>query len=361
MEKTWAIIGGGNGGQAIAGHLASMGEQVRLFDVVQATVDALNEKGSITLHHAVEGEGKLQFATTDMAKAMEGADVLMIVLPAIYHKSIARKMIPHLRDGQVVLLHPEASCGALEFRKEMKDMGCTADVVVGAACTLLYSTRIQSNGDVYIFGIKSEVPMAALPATDNAKLVAAIHPQLPWFKLVSNVVEVSLDNLNAMMHPAPMLLNTSRIEADPFVPFAYYHEGITPSVGKYICAMDEERIAIAKEFGYTQRTICDEYIAMYRCAEPGTPLYQICKQNPGYEGIMTSNTLATRYLLEDIPYSLEPIRALAKAVGVATPCIDAIITLGRVILSDKMNEGRTAEAIGIAGMTREEILKYING
>ena len=137
MEKTWAIIGGGNGGQAIAGHLASMGEQVRLFDVVQATVDALNEKGSITLHHAVEGEGKLQFATTDMAKAMDGADVLMVVLPAIYHKSIARKMIPHLRDGQVVLLHPEASCGALEFRKEMKDMGCTADVVVGAACTLL--------------------------------------------------------------------------------------------------------------------------------------------------------------------------------------------------------------------------------
>ena len=45
MKKTWAIIGGGNGGQAIAGHLASMGEAVRLFDVVQATVDALNEKG----------------------------------------------------------------------------------------------------------------------------------------------------------------------------------------------------------------------------------------------------------------------------------------------------------------------------
>ena len=361
MKKTWAIIGGGNGGQAIAGHLGSMGERVRLFDVVQATVDALNEKGGIRLHHAVEGYGPLEFATTDMGKAMEGADVLMVVLPAIYHKSIAQKMIPHLKDGQVVLLHPEASCGALEFRKQMQDMGCRADVVVGAACTLLYSTRIQSHGDVYVFGLKSEVPMAALPATDNAKLEAAIHPQLPWFKLVSNVVEVSLDNLNAMMHPAPMLLNTSRIEADPFIPFQYYHEGITPSVGKYICAMDAERIAIAAAMGYTQRNICDEYIAMYRCAEPGTPLYQICKNNPGYEGIMTSNTLATRYLLEDIPYSLEPIRALARIVGVETPCIDAIITLGRTILDDKMDEGRTAQALGIAGMTKEQLLHYING
>ena len=67
--------------------------------------------------------------------------------------------------------------------------------------------------------------MAALPACDNDKLAAAIRPELPWFKLVSSVLETSIDNLNAMMHPAPMLLNTSRIEADPFVPFQYYLDG----------------------------------------------------------------------------------------------------------------------------------------
>ena len=44
MKKVWAIIGGGNGGQAMAGHLASMGEKVSLYDVVPATVDALNAK-----------------------------------------------------------------------------------------------------------------------------------------------------------------------------------------------------------------------------------------------------------------------------------------------------------------------------
>ena len=63
MSKTWAIIGGGNGGQAMAGHIASMGEKVRLFDVVPATVDALNAKGGIHIHHAVEAYGKLEFAT----------------------------------------------------------------------------------------------------------------------------------------------------------------------------------------------------------------------------------------------------------------------------------------------------------
>lgn len=361
MSKTWAIIGGGNGGQSMAGHLASMGEKVRLYDVVQATVDALNEKGGIALHHAVEGFGKLEFATTDIAKAMDGADVIMMVLPSIYHESMAKKMIPHLKDGMVVFLHPEASCGAIAFRKIMKDMGCKADVVVGAACTLLYSTRIQENGDVYIFGIKDEVPVAALPATDNARLEEALHPQLPWFKTVPNVLLTSLDNLNAMMHPAPMLLNTSRIEAEPFVPFQYYLDGITPSIGRYVDAMDAERIAVANAYGYAQRTVRQEYIDMYECGDETTPLYQLCKNNPGYAGIMCGSTLSTRYVLEDVPYSLEAIRALAQVAEVKTPCIDAIITLGHTILGEKMDKGRTADVLGIAGMNKDELLAYTTG
>ena len=361
MSKTWAIIGGGNGGQAIAGHLSLLGQQVRLFDVVQATVDAINEKGGIQLHHAVEGFGKLEFATTSMEKVLDGAEIVMMVLPSLYHEAMAKQMVPFLQDGMTVLLHPESSCGAISFRKVMDDMGCTANIVLGAAGTLLYSVRIQSPGDVYVFGVKSEVPMAALPASDNDKLAAAIRPVLPWFVLVENTLKTSLGNINAMMHPAPMLLNTSRIEADPFVPFQYYLDGMTPSVGKYVEAMDAERIAVANALGLELRTIREDYVAMYRCGDKDTPLYQLCKNNPSYVGIMCSNTLATRYVLEDIPFSLEPIQAIAHVAGVPTPKIDAIVTLARTILGDQMQVGRNAETMGIAGLTKETLLQYING
>ncbi len=361
MARTWAVVGGGNGGQAIAGHLAILGEKVRLFDVVQATVDAINEKGGIHLQHAVEGFGKLEFATTSMEKVMDGAQNVMIVLPSLYHESIARQMVPYLKDGMTVFLHPESSCGAISFRKVMNDMGCKAKIVLGAAGTLLYSVRVQQPGEVYVFGQKSEVPMAALPASDNDKLAEAIRPALPWFVLVKSTVETSLGNINAMMHPAPMLLNTSRIEADPFVPYQYYWEGMTPSIGKYVEAMDEERITVAKEFGINLRSIREDYVVMYRCGDKDTPLYQLCKNNPGYDGIMTSDTLATRYVLEDIPFSLEPIRALAQVAGVPTPKIDAIITIGRTLLGDQMQVGRNAETMGIAQMTKEELITFING
>jgi opine dehydrogenase len=174
-------------------------------------------------------------------------------------------------------------------------------------------------------------------------------------------VKTSLANLNAMMHPAPMLLNTSRIEADPFIPFQYYWEGMTPSIGKYVEAMDQERIAVANALGLELRTLREDYVTMYECGDTDTPLYQLCKNNQGYEGIMTSNTLSTRYVLEDIPFSLEPIQALAQVAGVPTPKIDAIVTIGRTILGEKMQVGRNAKTMGIDSMTREELLAYING
>ncbi len=357
--KTWAIIGGGNGGQAMAGHLSLLNQKVRLYDVMQSTVDAINEKGGITLSHAITGFGVLEFATADLAKAMEGADNIVVVLPSIYHDSIAKKMIPNLQDGQVVLLHPEASCGAIAFRNNMNKVGSKKDIILGAACTLLYSTRAISPGEVYIYAIKNEVSISSLPACDNTKLENAICKVMPWFHIVDNVVVTSLMNTNAMMHPAPMLLNTSRIEAEPPQDYQYYLEGITPSVGRFVEEMDKERITIAKEFGYNMRTIRDDYVSMYSCGDSDTPLYQLVRNNPGYVGIKCAQTLRTRYLLEDLPYSLVPIQALGKIAGIKIPCIDSIITIGKAILADELDTGRTASALGIEGMKKEDLIKFI--
>ncbi len=362
MKKTWAVIGGGNGGQVLAGHLALLGEKVRIFDVIKATADLLDKKGGILLEHALEGFGKIEFATSDMKRATDGADYIIIVLPSQYHASIAEKLIPHLRDGQIVLLHPEASCGAIAFRRQMREMECPANVVIAAASTLLYSCRMKEPGEAYVFGLKKEVLMSALPASDNRKLEEAIVPVLPWFKTVSNVIVTSLSNPNAVMHPAPMLLNVSRIEAEPFIPFEYYHEGITPAIGDFLERMHQERVATARAFGVElYESMRDLYTSMYDCGEKDTPLYRLCRQNEAYEGIMGSKTLRTRYILEDIPYSLVATQALARLAGIPTPCIDTIVALGSNMLPGELDAGRTAKALGIDTMTKNEFLDYVNG
>ena len=125
MERKtrWAIIGGGNGGQSLAGHLSIMGYAVRLYDIFEKTVDIISEQGGIHVDGAVTGFGKLEFATTDLAKAIDGVDVVMIVAPATAHRTIAENCAPLLCDGQIVILHPGATCGSLEFKHVLRTKG----------------------------------------------------------------------------------------------------------------------------------------------------------------------------------------------------------------------------------------------
>ncbi len=359
--KTWAIIGGGNGGQTFAAHLAIQGERVRLFSKSQAKINEISKTNTITLHHGVEGTGKLEFATTDITRAMDGAENIVVVLPSTWHEMTARMIIPHLIDGQNILLLPEASCGAIAFRHYMEEMGCTANVVVGAGATLPYATRLQADGDVYVFQMKNEVEIAALPATDNERLKEAFAVAEPVFKLVHSTLKTSIDNINAMMHGAPSLLNVARIEAVPSQDYEYYREGITPTICEVLEQMDKERIAVAKALGFEQRTLRQEYIDMYSCGGPENTLYELLQNCNAYDGLMAENTLRTRYILEDVPFSLVPISALGEIAGVPTPVIDTIINLGRIMIGKDLNEGRTAKHLGIDGMSTNELKEFIYG
>ena len=76
---------------------------------------------------------------------------------------------------------------------------------------------------------------------------------------------------------------------------------------------------------------------------------------------MITSTIHNRYCIEDIPYSLVPLCALGDLVGVPTPCMDAVVTIGRAILEDELDDGRTLKNLGIEGMSKEDFLKYIMG
>ena len=357
-DKPIAIIGGGNGGQAFAAWLSLRGHTTRLFDVVEATCDAINKKGGVELRGSASelGLGKIAFASTDIAKVIEGCELIMVVLPSIYHKKIAQTMAPHLKDGQIVLLNPNASLGAVEFRKALQDCGCQADILLGAASTLLFACRAVEAGTVQVAGQKDTLTCTALPSSRNGELKERIGDIFPAYTFDADIIEVSLDNLNAFVHPGPTLLNTGRIESG--TSFEYYLE-FTPGQAALVEALDRERCAIAKAFGVNLPTIVEEYLAQYETK--GSTIYEVLTNCEGYHGVMGPKSLEVRYLLEDIPYSLEPICAMADIAGVPAPTCHAVITMARAILGDKLDEGRTAKNLGIEGMSKVEFLRLCRG
>ncbi len=45
----------------------------------------------------------------------------MVVTPSSAHREIASDARAHLKDGQIVVLHPGRTCGAIEFTKVLED------------------------------------------------------------------------------------------------------------------------------------------------------------------------------------------------------------------------------------------------
>ncbi len=352
MKSTIAVIGGGNGGQAFAAYLSLKGYPVRLFDIAESTVERLNQLGGVTLqgNSAATGFGKIQFATTDMEQAVKGADIIMVVLPSIYHRSIAAQMAPYLRDGQCVVLNPNASLGTFEFMRVLKECHATPDILLIGTATLLFACRAKEVGQVVVAGQKKSVSAAAHPASRNQEAAELFSAIIPEFTFNRDVVSVSLDNLRALVHTAPCIMNTGRIESG--IDFQYYID-FTPTQGAVIDYLDTERMKIGAAYGLELTKLKDEYIAMYGAT--GSNTYEVFKDCPGYHGIMGPKTLRTRYMYEDVPFSLVAYQSLAKVADLQTPAIDAVITLSKIMLPD-LEEGRTVENLGFTGKSVQDIL-----
>lgn len=357
MSKRFAIIGAGNGGQAFAAYLSLKGHCVKIYDVSQKTVDTLQALGGVTLEGKsdVVGFGKMELASTDLQAVLHDTDVVLVILPSIYHKDIAEKMAPYLEDGQYVLLNPVAGLGIVEVKNALEEKGCKAKIHLGCTSTLLFACRAAEVGKVIVSGQKDAFSAAALPTSENKLFAEVFQDIFPQFHFDYDVIRVTLDNLNAMVHPGPTLLYTARIESG--IDFEYYRD-FTPSQGKLVEAMDKERMAIAEAFGISLRTTLDEYCTMY--PTHGNNVYEAIHNCPGYDGIKGQKSLSTRYILEDIPFALEAIKAMGQVAGVETPCINAVITLARAIVDD-VAEGRTAKNLGIDGMSKEDFLKLCIG
>ncbi|MBM3212647.1 hypothetical protein FJZ33_10530, partial [Candidatus Poribacteria bacterium] len=92
----------------------------------------------------------------------------------------------------------------------------------------------------------------------------------------------------------------------------------------------------------------------------GKNLYEALQANTAYNGIMSPDTLNHRYITEDVPMSLVPMASIGDMLGVPTPTIKAIIQLASNIHNtDYMKQGRSAEKLGITGLSVKEIRRFV--
>ena len=360
-KKNFTVIGAGNGGKAMAAHLALMEQNVVLFNRTFSHIEVVAKRGGIELESPPGGPygfGEIKLVTDDIQAALKEAEIIMVVVPSSGHRDVAQMVAPYLQDGQTVILHPGRTCGTIEFNQVLKKNNCQAEIILAEAETFIYASRSEGPSQARIFRIKEAVPLAALPATDTPKVLDAIKHVYPQFIDGVNVLQTGLNNMGAVFHPALTILNAGRIEST-HGDFQFYVDGVTPSVAKVLETVDRERVTIASSLGIRARTAMEWLSLAYNVR--GDTLYEAIQNQTGYFGINAPNTLRHRYIYEDVPMSLVPIAALGERYGVSVNGINAIIRLGCILHStDYWRKGRTLAKLGIKDLSVSELTRFVN-
>ena len=120
--KKIAVLSAGNGGQALAADLALRGHDVALYDLPQfaPVIEAIRRRGNtIELQNKITGTATIRLVTTDIAEALDGAEVVYFTAPSYGQKAFFDLAVPALSDGQVIVLMP-GNYGTLALKAALR-------------------------------------------------------------------------------------------------------------------------------------------------------------------------------------------------------------------------------------------------
>lgn len=343
-----AVLGSGNGACATAGEWALHGHDVYMFDFEQfnTNIKAIEKNKGIEVEGQVEGFGEIKYAGHDIGKVLKGADLIFAVGPAYSTQPFGEVCKDHLEAGQVVIVMPSSCAGSIVFKKAAGLGIDDYSITVSETSTLPYASRVLEPGQVQIYNkLKGGYYIATLPSERNEEVYKKIEQVYGEINLGENIFKTSLQNANPVIHPAVSLLNVGNIERDD--DFYFYEDGVTPSVGKLIKAVDNERIKIGKALGV--EVLNDAKIGVMQGYMQEENYEHGYSEAEGFKGILAQTDLEYRYFTEDVAYGLIFMIDLAKQLEVETPVMKSIVNIVSVLLErDFFAEGkRNLETLGL--------------
>ncbi len=360
--KTVAILGAGHGGFAAAADLSRRGYAVRLQARNAERLKDLRARGGIEARGIVQGHVPIPNTTTDVAEAVKGADLIMLVVPSVAHEPYARALAPLLDGSQPIFLNPGHTGGGLHFLHELRKAGYKGPIKTCETVSLTYVTRMEGPATVGIYSYIKNLGFGALPGKHTDEMFDLVKPLFPDIRKATSVIETALSNMNAVFHPPGMIMNAGWIQHTDGG-FLFYKEGMTDAPGRVTAAVDLERIAIAKALDVPYVTFLDSFhnagLTTKEARDSGD-VARACKESAPNATIKSPSSLDHRYVHEDVGYGLVPMAALGRLAGVATPTIDALVQLASLSVGiDYARNGLTLEKLGLAGKTPSELVRFV--
>lgn len=356
-----AILGAGAGGSAAAAELTQAGHDVNLWNRSAQTLQSFLRVGGVE-YEGVLGEGlaRPRLITADIEAALNGCDACVCTLPTFSHAPVARTLAQSsMHRAMPIVLNPGHTGGALEFRNAFRAVR-NEDPVVAEFSTLTYVARKNQPQRVTVTGRARKVRVAALPAAQTAITVA--QTLFPCAEEAQDILATSLANVNMVLHPPGAMLAAAWVEARAG-DFTFYVDAMTPGVARVMKSLDDERRKVAAAFGHPLPNLIEEMQRIGTVEESVKDTADFAAAISG--GVANSRIKAPgsfnhRYYLEDFGHGLLPFLELARIAQVDTPTAHALFSLEQQLTGiDHRTNGRTANAMGIAGLDRTALLQFV--
>jgi opine dehydrogenase len=373
MEKdVVAVLGGGNGGHAVAANLSLAGFKVNFFELprfAESFEKVLRTREIRIEGVSIDGTAKLNLATIDIQQAIKDVEIIFVITPALGHKVMAEVCAPFVQDGQIVVLMP-GSGGSLEFANIFRQKKVKREITFAESCTLPYGARLKKPGHVSVLINAVILPIGVFPSKKTNDVIPKLKQFYPVITPTKDVLEAAINNPNPIVHPVATLLSATRIEHSKGE-FYLYSEGMTPAVARAFESLNEERLSLCKALGYKLYHWDNLEFKNYNLGETeeecryrilNTSMDATFGKDGIYAGIKMKGPehLKDRYVTEDVPYGMVLISTLGDLIGVATPTHDAVIQLASVINRTNYSKtGRGVKDLGLSKLDKKGLKKFL--
>lgn len=352
-----AVLGAGTGGKTLAAALVLGGHQVNLWNRSPLALAEIEGSDGITLSGEIRGTAMPALCTRDLALAVRDTEFIFVVTDASAHVQIAVALADHLKPGQTIVLCPGRTGGALLVRRIIKARNRNDHVTVAESQSLPFACR-SAGAQVTVLGIKNAVPVAALPNSSTAALTATLNSFLNCFETAQSVLDTSLNNMGAILHPSLAIHHCTSVPAGRSRRF---YSDLPDQIVTEIQALDDERLEVVSAYGLARTSVSDWIIRSYP-STIGTTFVERLDANPAYSEITSPNSPESRFLVDDVETGLVPLRALGQAAGIEMPVTSNVIDRASALLNRDLGmRGRNLGMLGLSGCSPARIQELVGG
>jgi opine dehydrogenase len=348
-----AILGGGNGGFAAAADLALAGHEVRFWRRSAANLEPVRKAGGITLRaEGRQGRGRLQMVTADLAAALDGADVILLAVPAFAQEPFAAELGRSLTARQIVFLTP-GTFGSYVMARTIARAGGPMPRAFAETGTLPYLARKTGPAEVAAPVRAANLPVGVFPASRTAEVVAVLRQLYDALRPCADALDVALTNVGPVLHPPLVLLNLGAIDGGHF---DIHATGTTRSARRLVDALDSERVRGRQGWRYPAPHY--EMATYYDDARAAEGLYGAgARAKLLASGLWSEQlTLEHRYVTEDVVHGLALLESAARTVGLPTGAGTGLLQVfGALLDRELVGRGRALEHHGLGDFAVREI------